>query len=227
MRSTPALLLTLFFLSSCLQAQAAAGWQENKHYFTIQPAQRTSVPQGKVEVAEVFSYGCPACDQFYPIAEEIKSRLPANAELVFIPASFIPAEQWPLFQRAYLTAQVLGVAEKTHQAMFKAVWGGGELAVVDPQTRRIKKPPPTLEDVAKFYERTAGVKPAEFMATAKSFSVEMNMKRADQWIAAGKVAQTPTIVVNGKYRLTVQSAGGVPQMFELIDWLVAKESAAH
>lgn len=37
---------------------------------------------------------------------------------------------------------------------------------------------------------------------------------------------TPSIVVNGKYRVTGASAGGYPQLIELVDWLVKKEHGA-
>jgi thiol:disulfide interchange protein DsbA len=224
MRRHAAALLGLLLVTLGWHAGAAEAFQEGKNYFLIQPAQRTSVPPGKVEVTEVFSYGCPACNQFQPFADDLKKRLPANAVLTYLPASFIPTEQWPMFQRAYLAAQSMGIADKTHRAMFSAIWTSGELAVVNPKTNRLRTPPPSIEDAAKFYARAAGVKAEDFLATAKSFSVELNMKRADEWIKAAHVDQTPTIVVNGKYRLTVSSAGGVNQMFELVDQLVAKET---
>jgi thiol:disulfide interchange protein DsbA len=204
-----------------------ADWTEGKHYFLIQPAQRTSVPAGKIEVAEVFSYGCPACNRFQPVVEKLAKALPANAQLVYVPASFIPTEDWPMFQRAYLTAQALGVAEKTHAAMFSAVWTTGELGISDARTNRLKNPLPSIEDAAKFYARVGGVKPEQFLAAAKSFSVDLNMKRADEWIKASRVDQTPTMVINGKYRVTVSSAGGDQQLIELVQWLVAKEGAPH
>jgi thiol:disulfide interchange protein DsbA len=206
---------------------SAQQWVAGKHYFPVQPAQPTQVPAGKVEVAEAFSYGCPACWRFHPFVEELKAKLPANAQVVYVPASFNAAESWPLFQRALLTAQALGVFEKTHTAMLSAVWESGELAVVDQKAGRLKQPQPTLEQVAAFYQRTAGVPAQKFLSTAKSFSVESNIKRADAWIRACRVDQTPSFVVNGKYRVHVQSAGGVPQLLELIQWLVAKESASN
>lgn len=227
MRTPTAVLLSLLCLTLGLPAHSATGWQEGKHYFAIQPALRTTAGAGKIAVTEVFSYGCPACSQFDPIAGQLAASLPGNATFVYVPASFNPSEQWPMFQRAFLAAQAMGIAEQTHSAMFKAIWATGELAVVDPQTNRIKRPPPTIEDAAKFYARTAGVKAEDFLATAKSFSVELGMKRADEWIRAGRVDQTPTIVVNGRYRLTVTSAGGIKEMFELVTWLVAKESIAR
>jgi protein dithiol oxidoreductase (disulfide-forming) len=208
------------------QAKGATSWIEGKHYFRIQPAQRTHVPAGKVEVAEAFSYGCPACDHFLPVMGRLEASLPPDAQIVYVPASFNQAEQWPMFQRAFVAAQVLGIVEKTHVAMFNAVWKTGELAVIDPRTGKLKQPPPTIEDAARFYARTAGVPAEQFLATARSFSVELGMKRADEWFKACQIDQTPTMVVNGKYRLHVASAGGVDQMIELINWLVAKESAA-
>jgi thiol:disulfide interchange protein DsbA len=203
-------------------AQAETSWQEGKHYFLIRPAQPTVTP-GKVEVTEVFSYGCPACDRFYPTADRLKASLPPNAQLVFLPASFVPSEDWPMFQRAYLTAQALGVADKTHNAMFDAVWKTYELAVVDPRTQRIKSPAPTIADAAKFYARLGGVK-ADFVSASASFSVDRQMRDADKRIKSFGVDSTPTVVVNGKYRLDVGSAGGYDQVVQLVKWLVAKES---
>jgi protein dithiol oxidoreductase (disulfide-forming) len=207
-------------------AASAQEWVEGKHYFLIRPAQRTEVAAGKIEVAEAFSYGCIACDRFHPLAEELQSRLPPQAQFVYVPASFNEAESWPLFQRAYLAAKALGIAQRTHAAMFAAVWQTGELAVVDEKTRRLKSPQPTLEQVAAFYARTARITPTQFLESAQSFSTAANIKRADAWIRACRVDQTPTFVVNGKYRLHAGSAGGVPQLFALIDWLVKKESGA-
>jgi protein dithiol oxidoreductase (disulfide-forming) len=183
-------------------------WVEGKHYFLIRPAQRTNVPAGKVEVAEAFSYGCPACYAFNPIAKQLQGTLPANAEFVYEHASFNPSESWPLFQRAYLTAVALKVDKKTHDAMFDAIWKTGELAVTDAKTRRLKNPQPTMEQVAKFYERVAGVKAADFLNASKSMGVQVAINRTEAWLRGAQIDSTPTLVVNGKYRLTLSSAGG-------------------
>jgi protein dithiol oxidoreductase (disulfide-forming) len=217
-------LLTGWMLVTLLPTTGMAQqWVEGKHYFAIKPAVRTSVPAGKIEVAEAFSYGCPACFAFHPYAKQLKGVLPGNAQLVYMHASFNAAESWPMFQRAYLTAQALGIADKTHDALLDAVWKTGELAVADQQTRRLKNPQPTLEQVAKFYARTAGIKEDQFMSTSKSFAVETAINRTEAWLRAARIDSTPTIVVNGKYRLTVSSAGGVNEMFALIDYLVKQE----
>src|SRR4051812_17950658 len=118
-------LLVLLFSAG---AQAAEQWVEGKHYFVITPAQHTSLAPGKVEVAEIFSYGCPYCQQITPIVDKVKAALPANAQLVYVPASFLPREAWPMYQRAFYANQALGLTDKMHKAMFEGVWKTGELA---------------------------------------------------------------------------------------------------
>jgi thiol:disulfide interchange protein DsbA len=212
-------------LSSMMLPALGADWAQGTNYFRIEPAQPTSVGPGKVEVMEVFSYACPACNRFYPVVDRLRAALPPNAEMTFVPAGFRPDEDWPMFQRAYYAAQALDIDKRTHDAMFDAVWKTGELAVFDPRTQRPRNPPPSIEDAAKFYARVAGIKPETFVATAGSFGVDVKIRQAEQLIRADQVDQTPTIVVNGKYRVTVGSAGGDDQLIELVKSLVAQESA--
>lgn len=207
-------------------AAQATNWVAGKHYSVLPQAQRTSVPAGKVEVMEVFSYGCPACNHFQPAIKKLKAALPANAQLVYLPASWNAAENWPMFQRAYLTAQSLGVAEKAHEAMYEAIWSTGELAVVDERTQRVKSKLPTIDDIARLYQRVAGVKAADFVKASKSFGVDLKMRQADGQIIAMQVSGTPTLVVNGKYRVNNESFRSQDEIIELVKFLVAKEVAA-
>src|SRR5580658_3079935 len=162
--------------------QATQTWTEGSQYDVITPAQHTNVPAGKVEVMEVFSYGCPSCNGFQPVMAALQHSLPSNARMVFLPASFHPEEDWTMLQRAYFTAQALGIAERTHQAIFDAVWESGELGLTDPATGRFKMRAPTIEEAAKVYERLTGVKADVFLATAKSSSIDLKMQAADAQI---------------------------------------------
>lgn len=207
-------------------AHAATSWEAGVNYFLIEPPQPTSVPPGKVEVTEVFSYACPACNHFYPTIDKLRDSLPANAVLDFLPAGFRPDEDWPMFQRAYYAAQVLGIDRRTHDAVFDAVWKTGELGISDPRTNRIRNPMPSIQDAAAWYAKVAGVKPEAFLAAANSFGVDTKIRQADQLMKYYRVESTPTIVVAGKYRLDIQSAGGNDQLIELVKYLVARESSA-
>jgi len=214
----------LLVLLASAATQAADKWVEGKHYFVVSPAQHTTVAPGKVEVAEIFSYGCPYCSQIYPFVEKLKAALPANAQMVYVPASFIPREAWPMYQRAYYANQALGINEKMHKAMFDGVWNNRELAYSDPTTNRIKSNLPTIEDTAKYVAKTAGVKEEAFLAAAKSFGVEMKMKNADAFVTGTQSLSTPTFVVAGKYRLNAESAGNYDNVIEIVKYLVAKET---
>ena len=225
MKRSIALFGALLALVFAAGAHAEGNRKAGQHYFVISPAQRTSVPAGKIEVAEIFSYGCPFCSQIVPVVKKLKAALPANAQLVYVPASYIPNEDWPMYQRAFFAAQALGIAEKTHEAMFDAVWKSGELAFSDPVTHRIKSPLPTIEDAAKFYARVGGVPAADFLAASKSFGVDAKMRAADGFILAAQALSTPAFIVNGKYRLNAESAGSYDNVIELVKFLVAQESA--
>lgn len=210
-----------------VSAARADDWVAGQHYFVIQPTQPTNVPAGKVEVVEIFSYACPACNQFRPWAVALKKSLPANVVFSYVPASFRPDEDWPVFQRAYYTIDALGLVDKLHEPLFDAIWKSHELAVVDEVTGRVRNPMPTIEDVAKFVERSGGISAQKFLATARSFSVDSGMERADAYLKSCRVDSTPTLIVNGKYRVTSTSAGGSQKLVDLVKFLIARESGAQ
>jgi thiol:disulfide interchange protein DsbA len=222
------LVTSLTLVLGLATAANAAPYEAGKQYDVIPQAQRTNVAPGKVEVMEVFSYGCPACDHFQPTMKKLKAALPANAQLVYLPASWNAAENWPTFQRAFLTAKSLGVAEKAHDQMFDAIWNeGGELRILEGGANGpLKKNLPTIEDIARFYQKVTGAKAADFVAASKSFSVDLKIRQADAQIIAMKVIQTPTLVVNGKYRLNNQYMNTPEDVIGLVKFLVAKEAGS-
>jgi|HubBroStandDraft_6_1064221.scaffolds.fasta_scaffold07314_3 thiol:disulfide interchange protein DsbA len=223
-------------LTGAASAASNTNWAQGINYFLLQPphpTSPTSVAPGKIEVTEVFSYACPACNHFYPIADKLRAALPANAELTFIPAAFHPEEDWPMFQRAFYAAQALGIDRKTHDAMFDAIWKTGELAIEDPASGRLKVPQPTIQTAAEWYSKIAGVSVQTFVNTANSFGVDTKTRQAEEFMHKAQIDQTPTIIVNGKYRLTVGSAcaGSTctdpdQRTIDLVLYLVQQESAA-
>lgn len=198
-------------LSAGLPLHAQETWQEGKHYFLIEPTQATTTGD-KIEVVEVFSYGCTHCNEVAPMVEDIIKRLPANAQFVKLPAQF-GFEAWKTFARGFYTAQALGIADKSHLDVFRAIY-------VD---RKLDSRSPTLASVADFYSKY-GVSAADFTATAHSFAIETKLKRNDALIKAYGVDSTPAFVVNGKYRLSGQSAGGYQNVEPLLHYLIEKEA---
>jgi protein dithiol oxidoreductase (disulfide-forming) len=204
-------------------AFAQLRWQEGRHYTTMTGARPAGVPAGKIEVAEVFSYGCIYCYRFKAQITELAKSLPADAQFNYVHASFLPSEAWPMFQRAFYAARSLGIADATHEAMFAAVWETGEIPLLDLKTGRILNPLPTIEAAAKFYARLGPVKQAAFLATANSPQIDAEMKRADDLVKQWKIPGTPSVVVNGRYMVTLESVSNNQDLQQLVAYLVGLE----
>jgi thiol:disulfide interchange protein DsbA len=144
--------------------------------------------------------------------------------MTYLPASFNQPESWPMFQRVYYTLAALDQIPRQHNAVYSAVWTSKELAVTDPGGQRLKSPQPTIEDAARFFEKKAGIKQAQFLATAKSFSVDANCRRADQLVKAYRIDGTPTLIVNGRYKIGAQKLADASELIEMVKWLIAKDS---
>lgn len=198
-----------FALASVAGAADAPKWEAGKHYAVIDPPVATSTGD-KIEVLEVFSYACPHCAHFQPYADKLKASLPKNAEFTLMPADFQPI--WLVFARGFYTAKSMGLLDKTHQAMFDAIY-------------RDHVPMQNIDQVADFYAEN-GADKQTFLSTAQSFVVEGQLEQIRRREMAYGVDSTPTLIVDGKYRISASSEAGVgfDQMVEIAQYLVAEES---
>ena len=180
-------------------------------YVEIPGGQAFAPAAGKVEVAEVFGYTCPHCAQFQPLIDSWKGKQPADVNVISVPAAF--GGYWVTYARAFFAAETLGVLEKSHDAMFNALHVARSLNLQS-----------TPEDIGKFYAQY-GVDPKTFASTMKGFAVETKLNRAKQFAVRSKIEGTPSIVVNGKYLVSVDQRGP-EHMFNTIEHLVARERAS-
>ncbi|HEU4669494.1 MAG TPA: thiol:disulfide interchange protein DsbA/DsbL [Dyella sp.] len=185
----------------------SAPYTDGVEYATIPgPAQRYS-PEGKVEVVEVFSYGCIHCDHFAPYAEKLRKALPEGVVFKLVPAPF--SAEWLPFARAFYAAKKLGVVDKTHLELFREKFDQ-------------HYPMNTLDELADFYARE-GVNRDEFLRIATSDAVTQQMKSDLALIQKWGVTGTPTIVVDGKYRSA--DVHNFDQLSALTQWLAKRELA--
>lgn len=200
-------------LTTACQAQApqapAAQYTAGKDYVLIEPAAPMSPNDDKIEVVEVFGYSCIHCANAEPVIAEWKKDLPADVQFSYLPAVF--GGVWEAFARAYYTAETMGILDKTHQPMFKAVHA---------ERRGFRG----VEDIAKFYAEH-GVDEKQFLATMNSFAVNAKIARAQQQAPRWGVEGTPSVVVEGKYRVAAPREGSFEKMMDIVDYLVAKERA--
>ena len=214
-------LLAIALLPTPLYAQLL--WQEGRHYQTIAQPTPVGETKGKIEVAEVFSYGCIHCYRAKDAIAQLAAALPEDAVMTYVHASFLPSEAWPMFQRAWYTARSLGIADALHEQMFAAVWETGEVPLLDLKSGRVRNPLPTIEDAAKFYARLSPVKADQFLAVARSAQIDAQMKRADELIKIWKVPGTPALVINGRYLVDNSALSSASEQRQLVLYLVGLE----
>jgi thiol:disulfide interchange protein DsbA len=182
-------------------------------YEVIQGGQPYQPLNGKIEVVEVFGYVCPACAQFEPLATAWEQKLPADVRFSYVPAPFGP--QWIPYAKAFYVAESMGLVGKTHTPLFKAIH-------ID-QTLPGEGKTPDEAAIAAFYGKY-GADPKQFLAAMHSFATDAKVNRGKQFMVRSGVGGTPTIVVDGKYRVLGKS---YPDMLRITNQLIAQERAAQ
>ncbi|MGE3846457.1 MAG: thiol:disulfide interchange protein DsbA/DsbL [Gammaproteobacteria bacterium] len=178
-----------------------------KHYQEIKPAVPTSVAADKVEVVELFWYGCPHCYAFEPQLKEWLANKPDYVEFVRVPAVF--AHNWEIHARAYYAAQQLGVLDKIHPLLFEAIHREGRKVF-------------SLEEVQGFFA-DQGVPEAEFKKAYESFDVDTKARHAIALTRQYGITGVPAVIVNGKYRTSGQEAGDYATLLKVVETLADKE----
>jgi len=198
-------------IAACFMAVSlafAAEYEEGVHYERVVPAQPTSTVN-KVEVLEIFWYGCPHCFRFEPYVERWLKKKPDNAQFVRMPGIFRPS--WENHARAFYAMELLGVAEKVHTPLFNAI-------------HRQKRKLDDMESLAEFFSKHGDVEKKEFIKTFKSFAVETRLRRAKTMSSRYGIDGVPAVIVNGKYSVSARTAGSNANMLKIINYLVEKES---
>ncbi len=197
----------LVSLAACAQEDApqAATYEEGKHYIALDTPVPTITP-GKIEVTEVFWYGCGHCYSFEPLINSWEKTLEDDVELVKSPA--IWRGNMETHARIFYTAKSLGVLDSVHEKVF---------AAMHKQNKR-------LSDKDEIYPlfADAGVEREKFDKVFDSFGVSSQVQQADSRARGFKISGTPEIIVDGKYRVTAGSAGSQQDMLKVAKFLVEK-----
>lgn len=204
----PLLLAVATMFMAAAPASAADMLQPGKDYELISPPLPTD-GNGKVQVVEMFWYGCPHCYEFEPRLEHWVKNKPANVEFVRIPAIF-NNPTWKLHAQTYYTAEVLGILDQFHEAFFDAI-----------HKQRLRMN--TRDSIRKFFEQF-GIDNKTFTDTFDSFAVQAKVRRAADLTQKYGISGVPTIVVNGKYRTDGPMAKSYEHLLQIVNALIAKES---
>lgn len=165
----------------------------------------------KVEVTEVFWYGCGHCNNFRPKFAAWKQQQASDVNILHSPA--IWSEPMIVHASIYYTAKILGKDKVMHKEIFDAM-------------HQQKKQLVDMGEIYPLFEKH-GVSQEEFDKTMRSFSVRTMVNKANQRAREGyKIQGTPEVIVNGKYRISTRLVRTHEKMLEVVDFLVEKERQA-
>ena len=186
-------------------------WEPGTHYDLLAVPQPTSVGRDKVEVIEIFWYGCSHCFSLDPALENWKQQKPAYIEFIRVPVIW-SSPSHTQHARLYFTLQALDRLD-LHPKVFEAIHRGGKLLAA-----------PT-DDAARAQQmaflKEHGVSEQDFNNAYDSAAVKTNLRRAAHATEAYAAGSVPLIVVNGRYVTNVSQAGGTSQLLALIDDLAS------
>lgn len=210
MKSSPRWLLPLVLSLLAALAPAIAAAQapvEGQDYVRIEGGEPWQPLDGQVEVVEIFSYACAVCDRFEPMLAAWERKQPEDVRVTRLPATYRPGDP---YATAYFAAQAIGELDAVHAATFDAIHRRGTLA------RNA-----THGELAGFYARL-GVDRAQLAAAMQAPETARKLEAAHQFLRSSGAEGTPTVVVNGKYRVLGRTLG---EMLQIAERLVEIERA--
>jgi thiol:disulfide interchange protein DsbA len=192
--------------ATCAHADAVLG----KDYKLMNPPQPTTSGK-KIEVLEFFSYGCIHCYHLHPYMEAWEKKAPKDVELQYVPVMFNESAE-PL-ARAFYALEALGLRNKMHDAIFKAMFDQH----VD------------LSDEKSITDFVAqkGVDRAKFDAAYNSFALQSRIARSNQMTQNYRIMGTPTLVVDGKYVITGLQPDATVKVLEEVIKIARKERSGR
>lgn len=181
------------------------------HYEELPAPVRTN-DADKIEVLEVFWYGCGHCFRFQPLVDNWAENAADDVDYVRYPA--IWNELMKVHAQAYYTAEALDVVEDVHGPIFEAI---------NLQNNRLQNE----RQLAALFS-SHGVSEEDFSRAFNSFPVRTRVNQAESRMQQYQIRSTPNVIVNGKYLVTTNDAVRTQQdMLAVVDFLVAQERAAR
>src|ERR1700675_4808211 len=194
--------LTFLALSTSLQASIIAG-----HDYVVLSTPQRQESNGKIEVVEFFSWGCPHCYEFYPMLSRWLSTLPKDASFKRVPVG-LGHPEWEALAKAYYALQATGDVDRLDSQIFEDihknhVWLYDEASI----TAWVGK---------------HGVNIAKFTVASRSFGVNTSAGQAEQRADDYRIPGVPTLAIAGKYTVD----GDQAKMLTTSDQLIVMERTA-
>ena len=191
----------LFF--SCAQAEEYAA---GRHYEILDSPSVTRDPS-KVEVVEVFWFGCNHCYALESYIQPWKKTLPKDVDFWKSHATWNPTLK--IHARLFYSAKALGIEDKIIPGAFTAIQREGRFL--------------TGNSELEYFFRGFGVEKEKYLSVSNSFGVNNAVKQADNRMRQWTITGVPTLIVNGKYKVSGTREVGTDRLLDVVDFLIEKE----
>lgn len=194
--------LLLLVSTNIMAAEPQAGVEFN------QTAQNIATDNpAKIEVTELFWYGCPHCHQMEPVLAAWVKKLPQDVYFKRVPG--LPRPDWAPMAKAYYAMETLGVLEKLHAPLFDAI-------------HKQKTVKPTDENAAiDWVAKQGGLDRKKVEEAFKSFSTNTKLNRAAQFFRGSGATGVPALIIDGKYITSSTMTGGNEEALRVADYIIA------
>jgi thiol:disulfide interchange protein DsbA len=200
-------IISITILASLLLAIPLSSQESIEGKYTeIKPALPTQTGD-KIEVIEVFWYGCPHCYSFEPFLEAWLKKLPDDVEFIRIPG--VLNQAWISHAKAYYTAEKLGIVAKIHRPFFDAI-------------HKQKQQLFTEQQIMAFFG-DHGVSAEDFNRVYNSKEIDTKIRQAYFAARDYKITGVPSLVINGKYSTSGTISGTFDSLLNTVDQLIEKE----
>ena len=194
-------LLLLFF--SCAQAEE---YVPGRHYEILDNPTITRNPS-KVEVVEVFWFGCNHCYSLESYIQPWKRNLPNDVD--FWKSHITWNAQAETHARLFYSAKALGIEEKAVPAAFTSIWREGRNLLGNSEV--------------EYFFKGFGIEKERYLSVSNSFGVNNAVKQADNRMRQWAVTGVPTLIVNGKYKVSGTREIGTSKLLDVVNFLIEKE----
>ncbi len=161
----------------------------------------------KIEVTEVFWFGCNHCYALEPYIARWKRDIPLDVTFIKSPATW--NDMLKTHATIYYTAKALGIEQQFVPAAFNTIQNEGKML--------------TGNTELEYYFRGFDVQKDRYKAVSTSFGVRNAVDQADKKMKEWKVTGVPSLVVNGKYKVAASRSVRTDELFDVVDFLIEKE----
>ena len=176
------------------------------HYELLDNPTKVRDPS-KIEVTEVFWFGCNHCYALEPYIARWKRDIPLDVTFIKSPATW--NDMLKTHATIYYTAKALGIEQQFVPAAFNTIQNEGKML--------------TGNTELEYYFRGFDVQKDRYKAVSSSFGVRNAVDQADKKMKEWKVTGVPSLVVNGKYKVAASRSVRTDELFDVVDFLIEKE----